>query len=77
MLRVGRRGLSIRAQSAGVSVRALKPENAVDTAMVSANCLYSCPVMPDTNAVGMNTAMSTSTSPTTGPVSSPMAFTAA
>ena len=49
----------------------------MDTAMVSANCLYSDPVMPLTKAVGMNTDRSTSTSPTTGPVSSFMALMAA
>ena len=52
---------------AGVKVKALNPENAVDTAIVSANCLYNSPVMPDMNAVGMNTESNTSTSPTTGP----------
>ncbi len=59
---------------AGVKVKALNPENAVDTAIVSANCLYNSPVMPDMNAVGMNTESNTSTSPTTGPCSSIMAF---
>ncbi len=65
------------AHMAGVKVRALKPEKAVETAMVRANCLYSSPVMPEMNAVGMNTDSSTSTSPTTGPCSSTIALRAA
>ncbi len=62
---------------AGVNVRALKPEKAVDTAMVSANCLYNSPVIPLMKAVGINTDSNTSTSPTTGPWSSVIAFSAA
>ena len=75
--RVGFFGLRNSAHMAGVNVSALKPENAVLTAIVRANCLYSCPVMPLTMAVGTNTASSTSTSPITGPCSSCMALRAA
>ena len=71
------RGRRNRAHKAGVNVRALNPENAVDTAMVRANCLYSSPVMPLMNAVGMNTDSSTSTSPMTGPWRSTIEFLAA
>ncbi len=60
-------GLRNSAHIAGVKVRALKPENAVETAMVRANCLYSSPVMPEMKAVGINTDSSTRTSPTIGP----------
>lgn len=70
-------GLRKRAHRAGVSVRALKPEKAVETAMVRANCLYKAPVIPLMKAVGINTESRTSTSPTTGPVSSFIAFSAA
>ena len=51
MNRDGRAGFRNNAHIAGVNVRALNPENAVDTAIVSANCLYSCPVMPLIKAV--------------------------
>ncbi len=62
---------------AGVKVNAFIAEKAVDTAIVSANCLYSSPVMPEINAVGINTAMSTNATPITGPCNSYMAFSAA
>ncbi|MNY49161.1 hypothetical protein D3C86_1845560 [compost metagenome] len=42
-----------------------------------ANCLYSCPVIPERKATGMNTASSTSTMATTGPPTSSMACLAA
>ena len=67
-------GLSISEQRAGLRVSALRPENAVDTAMVIANCLYISPVIPPINAVGTNTARSTSTVPMIGPVISSIAF---
>ena len=67
-------GLSSIVHSAGVRVSATSAENSVDTATVSANCLYSCPVTPGTNAIGMNTADSTSAIATTGPDTSSIAL---
>ena len=64
------------AHIAGVKVRALNPEKATDVAMVNANCLYSSPVMPLINAVGIKTDNSTKTSPMTGPCNSCIAFSA-
>src|SRR5262249_1303029 len=62
------------ADSAGLSVKALKAENRTDTAIVTANCLYNCPVMPGTNAVGINTAARISAIAITGPETSSMAL---
>ena len=42
----------------------MKPETDTDTTMVSANCLYSWPVVPGRNAAGMNTEHMTSTTAT-------------
>ena len=67
-------GFNKIAQSAGESVNELIPLNTVDAAMVKANCLYNCPVMPLINVVGMNTAKSTNTTPIIGPVISLIAF---
>ncbi len=61
------------AASAGDSVSATMPENTTETAIVTANCLYSAPVMPPRNATGMNTAFSTSTIAMTGPLTSSIA----
>ena len=49
------------------------PEITVAVAIVSANCLYSSPVIPPMNAVGMNTANNTKTILITGPCISFMA----
>jgi len=72
--RIGVSGRSSSALRAGESVRALTMEMVTDTARVSANCLYSCPVMPPMNATGTKTAMSTRDAATIGPVTSRMAF---
>src|SRR5688500_6228378 len=50
------------------------PEMTTDTAIVTANCLYSCPVSPPRNATGTNTADSTSTIAMTGPVTCSIAL---
>ena len=68
--RVGCLGFKKRAQSAGLRVRALKPLITVATAMVRANCLYNCPVIPPINAVGINTANKTNTIPIMAPETS-------
>ncbi len=52
-------GLSISAHIAGVRVSATNPEITTDVAMVIANCLYSSPVSPPRNAIGINTEEST------------------
>ena len=56
-----------KAHNAGERVSALIPLNAVDIAIVKANCLYNCPVIPPMKAVGTNTASRTNTSPIIGP----------
>ena len=66
--------LSISAHIAGVSVSAVKPEIATDTAIVTANCLYSCPVVPGRNAAGTNTEAITSTTATSELPISPIAL---
>ncbi len=53
------------------------PEITTEIAIVMANCLYICPVMPPRNATGTNTAHSTSTIATTGPATSSIACLAA
>src|ERR1700719_4779745 len=70
-------GLRIRAASAGLSDSALKADNTTETAMVTANCWYSRPVIPGMNAVGMNTADRTRAMPITGPEISSMDLSAA
>ena len=70
-------GLSRIAASASDSVNATMPEITTETAIVTANCLYNCPVIPDRNATGINTASSTSTIAMTGPVTSSIACLAA
>ena len=64
---------SIRAESAGESVSALKAEMSMDTAMVTANCWNRVPVMPGSSTDGRNTAASTSAMASTGPLTSFMA----
>ena len=66
-------GLSIIAQSAGVSVKATNADKAIETAIVSANCLYKTPVIPPRNATGTKTAASTHAIATTGPCTSSIA----
>jgi len=44
-----------------VSVSATTPESTTAITIVTANCLYIAPVMPEMNATGMNTEQSTST----------------
>jgi len=53
------------AESAGASVNAANREIVIDAAIVSANCLYTSPVVPGKNATGMKTASSTSDEATT------------
>ncbi len=67
-------GLSISAQSAGLSVSALIAEITTETEIVTANCRYSAPVTPETKPTGANTATSTSVVAITGPVISAIAF---
>jgi hypothetical protein len=52
---------------AGLSVKELKAEMTVETAMVNANWRKNCPVMPVINAHGTNTADSTRPMAMTGP----------
>ena len=59
-------GLSSIAARAGLRVSELKVEMTVDDAIVRANCRKNCPVMPEMNAQGMNTAESTSPTAITG-----------
>ena len=75
--RIGRRGRSSSAASAGLSVSALNAEITTDTAMVTANCWYMRPVMPGTKAVGTNTATRIRAMATTGPETSSIAFSVA
>ena len=72
--RISRFGRSSSAASAGLSVSALKAEISTDTAIVTANCWYSRPVMPGMNAVGMNTAARMRAIATTGPETSSIAL---
>ena len=58
----------------GVSVRATSAENMVDTATVTANCLYSWPVTPGMKPIGTNTAARISAIATTGPCTSSIAL---
>ena len=62
-----RRGLSNRADNAGLRVSETNIEMSVETAMVKANWRKNCPVMPLMKAHGMNTADSTKPIATTGP----------
>ena len=64
---------SSSADNAGVSVSALKAEITIETAMVSANCWYSRPVVPGKNPTGTKTAASTSAVAMTAPVTSAIA----
>ncbi len=62
------------ADSAGVRVRALKAEMAMENAMVSENCLYRMPVVPGKKLTGTKTEMRTSEVATTAEVTSAMAM---
>ena len=53
--------MSSTEQSAGVSDSATIPESTTEITMVTANCLYSAPVMPPMNATGMKTEQRTMT----------------
>ncbi len=64
-------------QSAGLRVRALMVLIRTAAEMVNANCLKSCPVIPDINAVGTKTANRTRVVAMTGPVISLIAVMAA
>ena len=68
---------SNNADKAGVRVRALKVEIITEKAMVRANCLYNCPVVPGKNATGINTANNTKEVAITAPVNSRIASIAA
>src|SRR5205823_14769564 len=57
----------------GVNVNAQTADSTTDTASVSANCLYSCPVSPPRKATGTNTAASTNAIAITGPPTSAIA----
>src|SRR6202171_4763110 len=65
------------AESAGVSVSALKAEIATEKAIVSANCRKRMPVVPGKSATGTNTATNTSDVATTAPATSFIATDAA
>src|SRR6185437_10278111 len=56
---------------------ATMPEMMTETTIVIANCLYICPVMPPTNATGMNTAHRTRTIATSALATCRMARSAA
>ena len=75
--RIGFRGRSSIAASAGLSVSALNAEITTDTAIVTANCWYIRPVIPGTNAVGTNTATRISAIAMTGPDTSSIALSVA
>ena len=60
-------------ESTGVSVSAQNSEIVIEHAIVSANCLYSSPVVPGKNATGTNTASRTSDDASTAPVISRIA----
>src|SRR5947209_4576868 len=49
----------------GASLSAQNSEIVIDAAIVSANCLYTCPVVPGKNATGIKTASNTSDDATT------------
>ena len=70
-------GRSKSAARAGLSVNALNADNRTDTAIVTANCWYSRPVIPGMNAVGIKTAERTRAIPITGPEISSIALRAA
>src|SRR5712664_4757632 len=65
------------AESAGVSVKALKAEMETEKAMVSANCRNKMPVVPGNRATGTNTDTNTKDVATTAPATSFMATLAA
>ena len=54
------------AASAGLNVKEFKVEMTVEEAIVNANCRKNCPVIPEMNAQGMNTAESTRPTAITG-----------
>ncbi len=65
------------AQSAGVSVRATKPDKQTATATVTENCRYSSPAIPPKKATGMKTELKTRTMATSAPETSCIAVFAA
>ena len=71
------RGLSSRAQRAGLSVSAFITESSVETAIVSANCLKNIPLIPVRNTQGRNTQESTRPIATSAPETSSIALHAA
>ena len=71
------RGLSSRAQRAGLSVSALITESSVETAIVRANCRKNIPLIPVRNTQGRNTQESTSPIATSAPETSSIALQAA
>ena len=62
------------AHIAGLSVKATTVERITDTAIVTENCLYSCPVIPPKKLTGTNTAANTIEVAIKAPVSSCMAL---
>ena len=58
---------SIIAQSAGARVKATKVDKPIDDAIHNANCLNICPVIPDINDTGTNTAINTKEVASTAP----------
>src|SRR6202453_1509782 len=67
-------GFSRSAHSAGLSESALNAENRTEMAMVTANCWYNLPVIPEMNTVGTKTAVRITAMAMTGPDTSSMAF---
>ncbi len=66
-------GLSKMAARAGLNVSELMVEKIVEVAIVTANCLKNCPVIPVMKAHGTNTAQSTRPTAMIGPVVSSIA----
>ncbi len=60
-------GFRIIAHSAGVNDNATMAERAIETEIVRANCLYSCPTVPPRKATGMKTDAKINAIATTGP----------
>jgi Asp-tRNA(Asn)/Glu-tRNA(Gln) amidotransferase A subunit family amidase len=70
-------GFKSTAQSAGLSVSELTAEKNVETAMVTANCLKNCPVIPVIKMHGTNTHIRTNEIAMIGPETSSIALIAA
>ena len=64
------RGFRISAHKAGVKDKATKAERAMETEIVKANCLYSCPTVPPRKATGIKTEAKIKAMATTGPETS-------